>query len=98
MHTLRGTKIPNVVWISHENLRRKQEGNLPVPEICVEVLSPSNTETEMMTKRDLYLEIGVRGVWLFSLSGDLRCFDAVGEHSAPRMCPNVRLSIQRPRS
>ena len=33
------------------------------PEICVEILSPSNSEAEMKEKRALYFEAGAVEVW-----------------------------------
>jgi Uma2 family endonuclease len=52
------------------------------PEICVEVLSPSNTTAEMETRA--CLGAGAVEVWLVSHQGALRVLDAQGEQPASR--------------
>mgnify|MGYP001313879954 CR=1 FL=1 len=37
--------------------------DLAAPEICLEILSPSNSIVEMEMKRALYFEAGAREVW-----------------------------------
>lgn len=95
VHTHHGTKIPDVVWISDATLQRQVEsrGDLPVPEICVEVLSPSNTDAEMEEKRRLYFEIGVREVWLCDQEGRVRFFDPSGERLMSPLCPPMSTHI-----
>jgi Uma2 family endonuclease len=44
------------------------------PEICVEVLSESNTVEEMTEKRELYREAGAEEVWLVEHDGRIRFF------------------------
>jgi Uma2 family endonuclease len=41
------------------------------PEICIEVISPSNTAEEIAEKRALYFEAGAREVWICELDGRL---------------------------
>ncbi|MBV8175315.1 MAG: Uma2 family endonuclease, partial [Verrucomicrobia bacterium] len=41
------------------------------PEICVEVLSPSNTAEEMAEKGALYFEAGAHEVWLCGVDGKI---------------------------
>ena len=36
---------------------------------CVEIMSPANTEAEMMMKVRLYLEAGAEEVWIVQLDG-----------------------------
>ena len=43
---------------------RYQTPYLKAPEICVEIVSPSNTDKEMQDKIQLYLAKGVQEVWL----------------------------------
>jgi hypothetical protein len=40
------------------------------PEICVDVLSPRNTQAEMREKTGLYFDAGAQEVWLCSVSGE----------------------------
>ena len=64
VRTLDGTKVADVTWASHAFRRRHLEAfDLPeAPAICVEILSPTNTQGEISGKRDLYLERGAREV------------------------------------
>jgi Uma2 family endonuclease len=55
-----GVKAPDVAWLVPE---RRQEVRSSIcltraPEICVEVLSPSNTSQEIQEKSALYFEAG----------------------------------------
>jgi Uma2 family endonuclease len=56
--TSKGTKVADVAWASAERFRRiKHEAECSIaPEVCVEVVSPSNTADDIKEKRDLYLE------------------------------------------
>lgn len=59
--TPQGVKVPNVVWLSDEQLSQlpSEASASPVmPELVVEVLSASNTTAEMTDKRTLYFENG----------------------------------------
>ncbi len=72
-----GVKVPDVVWYSPERGRRMRATGDPstlVPEICVEVLSESNTEAEMQAKRRLYREVGAEEVWGVGEEGGIRFF------------------------
>ena len=39
------------------------------PELCVEIMSPSNTWSEMHMKAGLYLKAGAKEVWIEPLNG-----------------------------
>jgi Uma2 family endonuclease len=45
------------------------------PEICIEVLSASNTVDEMKAKRRLYREAGADEVWIVEQDGRVRFFE-----------------------
>ena len=71
-----GVKLTDVAWISDER-RTPQKGQKVftlAPEICVEVLSPSNTREEIDGKRRLYFEAGAEEVWICGLDGSMRFF------------------------
>jgi len=75
--TPHGVKSPDVAWISPERRQAMQETGDPTPiapEICIEVLSESNTGEEMNEKRALYREAGAEEVWLVDLDGHIRFF------------------------
>lgn len=75
--TPEGVKQADVVWMS-QNRRdeMKATGDPPTlaPEICVEVMSETNTEAEMQEKRRLYLNAGAEEVWIVSEDGQIRFF------------------------
>ena len=64
------------------------------PDICVEVISPSNTEAEIIEKTHAYLQAGAQEVWIATEAGELHFFDTSGEKSASRFA--VTLSLPKP--
>jgi len=88
--TADGVKAADVAWASPECMR--ELGNRVCfprsPEICVEVLSPSNTEAEIQEKMALYLDAGAKEVWVCAESGAMSFFGAgtkslTGSHLCP---------------
>ena len=71
--TPKGTKVTDVAWISFERwkeIKGKTEATI-APEICVEVLSMSNSDDEMKEKRKLYFEQGAKEVWICDEYGNM---------------------------
>ena len=69
------SEVTDAAWIS-AGYAAELEGQHPAaleraPEICVEVLSPSNTNEEMAEKSALYFEAGAHEVWLCGLDGKI---------------------------
>jgi Uma2 family endonuclease len=60
-----GVKLVDVAWIS--KARRQAQRGRPcfteAPEICVEIVSPSNTRRELLDKKALYFAAGAKEVW-----------------------------------
>lgn len=85
-----GTKVPDVAWCSSAFL--KQHGfETPyqsAPEICVEVVSPSNSDAEMEMKKGLYFERGAKEVWICDISGKLSFFSPEGELPNSSLLPD----------
>ncbi len=75
--TADGVKAADVAWASPECMRLL--GNRVCfpqsPEICVEVLSPGNTDAEIQEKMQLYFDAGAKEVWLCSESGEMSVFE-----------------------
>ena len=69
-----GVKAPDVAWVVPE--RRQEVRSLMclirAPEICVEVLSPSNTLEEIEEKTALYFAAGASEVWICEEDGKIR--------------------------
>src|SRR5690242_7281937 len=75
--TAGGVRVADVAWCSPAFLECRQasfsnwEASLPeAPELCVEVMSPSNLGGELIEKTLLYLEAGARETWI--LHADLK--------------------------
>jgi len=81
IQTSKGVKVADVIWCSEEFF--KEHGTetpyTKAPEICVEVISPSNSDLEMSEKIQLYLEAGAKEVWLVSTEGQLSFFGHNGK-------------------
>ncbi len=79
-----GVRVPDVAWASADFLTRHGDTSpLPeAPEICVEIVSPSNSDEEMRLKTRAYLTAGAREVWVVSEEGTTRFFDRGGERGA----------------
>jgi Uma2 family endonuclease len=52
------------------------------PEICVEVMSQSNSDEEIKERTRAYLAAGAKEVWLATADGTIRYFDVEGERSS----------------
>jgi len=88
--TADGVKATDVAWLAQERPEVHEDPNLftHAPEICVEILSPSNTPSEIDEKRALYFDAGATEVWICNLDGAMSFF--VGpDHQAPNssLCP-----------
>ncbi len=90
IQTEEGVKAADVAWVSRE--RRGSRPNDPAyliaPEICVEVVSPSNTEAELGERKRLLFEKGAMEFWLCGLGGEMSFFDPGGQVSHSRLCPD----------
>lgn len=91
--TPKGTKVPDVVWISPKRKKEMEATGDPstlAPEICVEVMSPTNTEAEMREKRQLYREIGAEEVWVVDEEGRIRFYEEeeIDQSAIAPSCPN----------
>jgi Uma2 family endonuclease len=66
-----GVRVPDVVWASPAFMRRHgSESTLrAAPELCVEVLSPTNTRAEIAEKVAAYLAAGAHEVWVVGDDG-----------------------------
>lgn len=91
IETSMGVKLPDVGWISEERwsgIPDDAEASSVAPEICVEVLSKSNTRAEIDEKRSLYFERGALEVWTCAVNGDMRFYDPSGPLPASRLAPD----------
>ena len=87
--TSQGIKVPDVAWVSEDLwvVRTSQSLLMVAPTICVEVMSPSNSQAEMTDKAALYFTHGAREVWVLDKSGQMRFYDSQGVRAASAIVP-----------
>jgi Uma2 family endonuclease len=96
--TADGVKAADVAWASAERIG--ELGNLPcfptAPEICVEVISPGNTDAEIREKTALYFDADAKEVWLCSATGEMTFLCSAGIQAAhsSRLCPEFPACVQ----
>jgi Uma2 family endonuclease len=95
--TADGVKAADVAWASTERVR-ELGGNFcfpRAPEICVEILSPGNTEAEIRDKTALYFDAGAVEVWHCTNNGKMIFFRAgPGQKlNNSQMCPDFPLHV-----
>lgn len=96
--TADGVRAADVAWASPE--RMKELGNRVCfarsPEICVEVISPGNTDGEIREKMALYFDAGASEVWLCENSGKMKFFLSPTAPStrASKLCADFPAQVQ----
>lgn len=81
IQTSQGVKVADVAWASDSFIEKFgfQTPYQRAPEICVEVVSPSNAQGEIAEEIELYLSKGAREVWIVSEDGTAKYFTYEGE-------------------
>jgi hypothetical protein len=74
--TADGVKAADVAWAAPQRMRKlSNRACFPkAPGLCVEVLSPGNTEAEIQEKTALYFDAGAQVVWICAASGTMKFF------------------------
>ncbi len=75
-----GVKVADVVWASSQFISTfAYKTPYPqAPEICVEIVSPSNSKLEISEKVELYLAQGAHEVWIVYEDGKQDIFTNIG--------------------
>lgn len=97
IQTSKGTKVADVVWASPERydiIFDAKESPI-APEICVEILSDSNTAAEMQDKKQLYFERGCQEFWTCNKDGIMHFYDSQQELDVSRLATKFPKHIQR---
>ena len=94
--TSKGTKVADIAWCSEERFARiEREVECSIaPEVCIEVLSFSNTNSEMEEKRALYISAGTIEFWVCNENGNMAFFDARGPLKTSNLIPDFPQKIQ----
>ena len=98
--TADGVRAADVAWASPKCMR--ELGNRACfphsPEICVEVLSPRNSQAEIREKMALYFDAGAQEVWLCAETGDMTFFGRARGKTQPiktsAVCPRFPLHLK----
>jgi Uma2 family endonuclease len=90
VETTKGVKVPDVVWFSdyffnHHGFTTPYPA---APELCVEVVSPSNSDREIQEKTALYFASGAREVWTCDSFGNLDFYDEHGSIPSSTLFPS----------
>jgi Uma2 family endonuclease len=88
--TSEGTKVPDVAWLSEDHpqvLERKVLAVVPAPDLCIEILSPSNSVEEITRKKALYFEAGAKEVWICDAEGTIEFSATSGVLAASNIFP-----------
>lgn len=97
IQTSNGIKAPDVAWISKDRFApHRRASSLPfAPEICVEIVSPSNSDPELLAKRRLYFERGASEVWLCDDQGNMTFYSDTSDSPMPTspLCPDFPLTL-----
>jgi Uma2 family endonuclease len=95
--TIDGVRSADVGWYSETRFAEVdgQTAFERAPEICVEILSPSNTRSEMREKCKLYFEAGATEVWFCNTDGSIT-FHSSLDHLVPfsLLCPDFPSRIR----
>ena len=89
IQTKSGVKVPDVAYLSKEFFDRYgYTSPLPeAPEICVEIISPSNSQKEIEQKLQLYFSSGAKEVWTCNLDGELQFYTSEGQIQRSSIIP-----------
>jgi Uma2 family endonuclease len=84
IQTSKGVRVPDVAWGSeaYTALHLQDIWASAAPELCIEIISPSNTVQAMQEKILLFLETGATEVWLVEERGKISYYDLRGEISS----------------
>ena len=93
IQTSDGVKVADVAWASDSFLAEHGDTSpyQKAPEICVEVVSPSNTKEEIETKVELYLARGALEVWVVNNQKEIRVYTHTGETKKSKLIPSIKL-------
>lgn len=97
IQTSEGVKVADVAWASADFIAEFGYATPypKAPELCVEIVSPSNSRQEITEKVDLYLAKGAQEVWVVYEDQRLDMFTHVGQIEKSRFGTGIREQIFR---
>lgn len=91
-----GVKVADVAWTSVKRFKivKDEIACSVAPEICVEVISASNTKGEMDEKRRLYFETGAKEAWLCDEYGLMTFYSPEAKLKRSILCPSFPIRVK----
>lgn len=95
IQTSDGVKVADVAWASAAFIAEfgYTTPYPKAPELCVEIVSPSNSKAEITEKVELYLARGAQEVWVVYEDSRLEVFTHTGQVAESRFAPGIRAQI-----
>jgi len=92
IQTSEGVKVADVVWASNDfiNTFGYQTPYPKAPEICVEIVSPSNSKAEIAEKVELHLAKGANEVWIAYEKGTIETYTHTGRIEKSIIAPDAQ--------
>jgi Uma2 family endonuclease len=96
VRTAKGTKVADIAWCSEQRFMEiRSEAECSVaPEICIEVLSYTNTKEEMEEKRHLFISAGAEEFWICDVKGKMTFFNRDGKIKRSALVPNFPVRVK----
>ncbi|MBN2578243.1 MAG: Uma2 family endonuclease [Pirellulales bacterium] len=93
IETSEGVKVADIAWTSDEFMQRHGDTTPypQAPELCVEIVSPSNTGAEISNKVDLYLAQGAKEVWIITEDRKITFYAHGGEIRNSELVPDFQI-------
>ncbi|WP_428353149.1 Uma2 family endonuclease [Methyloprofundus sp.] len=93
IQTSDGVKVADIAWASAEFIDTfAYKTPYPkAPEICVEIVSPSNSKEEISNKVDLYLAKGAIEVWIVYEENRTHIFTHTGRMEKSHIVPDAKI-------
>jgi hypothetical protein len=95
IQTTDGTEVADVAWVSEQRAKVILEDEVAsiAPEICIEIISISNTEAEIHYRKKLYLGAGAEEVWIYNQEGQMLFYDRQEQLKRSVLVPDFPLTI-----
>lgn len=98
IETSDGVKVADVVWASAAFIAEFGYATpyIKAPELCIEIVSPSNSTQEMALKTELYLARGAQEVWIVHEGAHIEIFTHTGQQEQSQFSDTlVNTMLQR---
>jgi Uma2 family endonuclease len=91
-------KATDVAWLAPERTENIHRLTLfeRAPDICIEILSPSNSVSEIDQKRVLYFDAGAAEVWICDLEGAITLFVSPNHQNSASVISPVFPNLAQP--